>query len=249
MDIKGKTALVTGGAIRVGKTLTLALARAGANVVINYNTSSAEAEQTVAEAEALGVRGMAVQADVSDAAQVQALVQRANQAFGGVDVLVNNASLFQKTPIPTDDFSAWHKVTGILINGTFYCANAVAPHMLEHGGVIINMIDLSAWEPWHDFSGHVVGKAGLWALTKQLALDLAPRVRVNAVCPGPALPPPNYTPERIARTARKTMLGRWGTPEDMADAVMFLIGAEYITAEVIVVDGGERYGHRKSEEA
>lgn len=248
MDIKGRTALVTGGAIRVGKAITLALAKAGANVVINYNTSSTEADQTVREVEALGVKGLAVQADVSQAAQVQAMVARASQAFGGVDVLVNNASLFQKTPIPTDDFSMWHKVTGILINGTFYCANAVAPYMLEHGGVIINLIDLSAWEPWPNFAGHSVGKAGLWALTKQLALDLAPKVRVNAVCPGPALPPPDYTPERISRTARKTLLGRWGTPEDMSDAVMYLIGADYVTAEVIVVDAGERYGHRKSEE-
>lgn len=248
MDLHGKTALITGGAHRVGRAITLALAQAGANVVINYHSSAAEATATAAEVEALGRAALAVQADVADPTQVTALVAAARERFGGVDVLVNSSSLFKKTPIPTADLETWHRVTGILIHGPFYCANAVAPLMLARGaGVIINIVDLSAWEPWPGFAAHSVGKAALLALTRQLALDLAPTVRVNAVAPGPVLPPPGYDTEKIARTAQKTLLHRWGRAEDVADAVLFLVHADYITGDVITVDGGERYGHRQTE--
>jgi 3-oxoacyl-[acyl-carrier protein] reductase/pteridine reductase len=248
MDLHGKTALITGGAHRVGRAITLALAQAGANVVINYHSSAAEATATAAEVEALGRAALAVQADVADPTQVTALVAAARERFGGVDVLVNSSSLFKKTPIPTADLVMWHRVTGILIHGPFYCANAVAPLMLARGaGVIINIVDLSAWEPWPGFAAHSVGKAALLALTRQLALDLAPAVRVNAVAPGPVLPPPGYDTEKIARTAQKTLLHRWGRAEDVADAVLFLVHADYITGDVITVDGGERYGHRQTE--
>jgi len=248
MNPKGKTALITGGAVRVGKAITLALAQAGANVVINYNSSSAAAEETVAAARALGVKALAVQADISDLTQVEAMVKAARQKFGGVDILVNSASLWQSTPFPMENLDNWHRVTGILINGAFYCANAVAPLMLEAGeGVIINIIDLAAWEPWPNFMAHSVGKAGLLALTRQLALELAPTVRVNAVAPGPVLPPPDYSPEKVDKTAARTMLNRWGTAEDVAEAVMYFVRANYVTAETLAVDGGERFGHRKLE--
>jgi 3-oxoacyl-[acyl-carrier protein] reductase/pteridine reductase len=118
--------------------------------------------------------------------------------------------------------------------------------MLERGeGAIVNIVDLSAWQPWAGFAAHSVGKAGLWALTQQLALELAPVVQVNAVAPGPVLPPPDYSPKAIDRTARRTLKNRWGSPQDVVDAVLFLVRANYITGEVIVVDGGERYGHHK----
>lgn len=246
METKSKTALVTGGAHRVGKAITLALARAGANVVINYHTSSEAAEATASEARALGVGALPIQADVSNRQQVEAMVEAAKTHFGTVDILINSASRFEKTPFPTNDFTAWHRVTDILIHGAFYCANAVAPLMLERGeGNIINIVDLWVWEPRPDFAAHTVGKAALLALTRQLALELAPTVRVNAVAPGPILPPPHYNEAQIARTAQRTLLNRWGSPDDVAHTVMFLIGNDYITGEVIVVDGGERLGHRK----
>ena len=112
-------------------------------------------------------------------------------------------------------------------------------------GAIVNIVDLSAWEPWPRFAAHSVGKAALLALTRQLALEFAPLVRVNAVAPGPVLPPPNYSQEKIARTARRTLLERWGKPEDVAAAVLFLIQADYITGDTITVDGGERLAGRK----
>jgi len=249
MDIKGKTALITGGAHRVGKAITLALAQAGANVVINYHTSAAAAETTAAEVRKLGSEVLAVQADIAEHRQVQTMVDSARQKFGSVDILVNSASLWQSTPFPMEKLDTWHRVIDILINGSFYCANAVAPLMLAKGeGAIVNIVDLSAWEPWPNFMAHSVGKAALLALSRQLALELAPQVRVNAVAPGPVLPPPDYDDEKVARTAQKTLLNRWGNAEDVAEAVLYFVQANYVTGEVLAVDGGERFGHRKSEQ-
>ncbi len=246
MNPSGKTALITGGAIRVGKAITLGLARAGANVVINYNASAQAAEETAAEARDLGVQALAIRADIADHRQVEAMVRAAETQLGSVDILVNSASLFQETPFPTTDHSAWHRVTGIGIDGPYYCANAVAPGMLAKGaGVIVNIVDLSGWEPWPHFAAHSASKAALMALTRQMALELGPAVRANAVAPGPVLPPPDYTPEMIARVRQNTLLERWGSPEDVVDAVLFFVRADYVTGDVLFVDAGERFGHRK----
>jgi len=246
MEIRGKTALVTGGAHRVGRAITLALARAGANVAINYYSSEQEAQETAAMVRALGVAALPLQADVSQVDEVQAMVAAAEERLGSVGILVNAASLWQKTPFPMADFAGWHRVTGILIDGAMYCANAVAPGMLNAGeGAMVNVVDLSAWQPWPGYAAHAVGKAALLALTRQLALELAPGVQVNAVAPGPVLPPPGYSQELAGQMAARTLKGRWGTAEDVASAVLFLVQADYITGEVLVVDGGERYGHQQ----
>jgi 3-oxoacyl-[acyl-carrier protein] reductase/pteridine reductase len=243
VEITGKTALVTGGAHRVGRAITLGLAQAGANLVINYHRSASAAEETAAEVLALGVGALTAQADVADSEQVEAMVAAARKRFGSVDILVNSASLWQKTPFPMEDYGAWHRVSRILVDGPLYCANTVAPNMLERGeGAIVNIVDLSAWQPWPDFTAHSVGKSALLALTRQLALELAPVVQVNAVAPGPMLPPPGYSQKRYDRMASSTLKGLWGSPQDVVDAVLFLATANYITGEVIVVDGGERYG-------
>lgn len=247
MEIRGKTALVTGGARRVGKAITLALAQGGADVIINYHHSSQEAQATAAEARSMNVQALPFQADISDPEQVKAMVSTAQAELGPVQILVNSASSFARTPFPTPDLAAWHHVTGVLLDGAFSCANLLAPVMLAQGeGVIINIVDLSVWQPWHNFTAHSVGKAGLMALTRQLALELAPSVRVNAVAPGLVLPPPDYDENKIARAAERTLLKRWGKPKDVADAVIFLIRSDFITGEVIVVDGGERYASHGS---
>jgi 3-oxoacyl-[acyl-carrier protein] reductase/pteridine reductase len=243
MKLEGKTALVTGGAHRVGKAIGLTLARGGANLVVNYHSSDTAAQKTVQEAEALGVGALAVQADVSDLDQARGLVAAAANRFGSVDILVNSASIWLATPMPMGDFADWHRVLGVLLNGTMYLADAAAPMMKESGeGAMVNIVDLSAWKPFAGYIAHSTGKAGLLSLTRQLALELAPEVSVNAVAPGPVLPPPDYTEEMNARIAAKTLKGRWGSAQDVADAVRFLVEADYITGEVIVVDGGERYG-------
>ena len=120
--------------------------------------------------------------------------------------------------------------------------------MLAQGdGAIINIVDLAAYEPWPDFIAHSVGKSALLAMSRQLALELAPAVRVNAIAPGPTLPPPDFTAEQIAATARKTLLNRWGTPQDIVEAVLYFVRANYVTGEILAVDGGQRFGHRKHE--
>ena len=192
MIIKGKTALITGGAVRIGKAITLGLAKAGANVVINYNSNAEEALSTAREAESYGVKAMTIQANIADLEQDRNMFDQIHEQMGKVDILVNSASPFKTTPVPTDDFSSWHLVTGVLVNGSFYLSNLAAKDMLESKeGAIINIIDLTVWEAWPNFTAHTVGKSALFALNRQLALELRPYVRVNAVCPGPVLAPPD----------------------------------------------------------
>jgi NAD(P)-dependent dehydrogenase (short-subunit alcohol dehydrogenase family) len=248
MDLKNKVAVITGGGKRVGRVITLELARAGANVVVNFSSSADEAIATAAEAEALGVEAMTVQADVGDLSQVKTMAEVTAARFGGADILVNNASIFRAAPFPTDDHSVWHRSIDTLVHGPYYCVNEIAPQMLARGGgAIVSIGDLSAFEPWPRYTGHSIGKAAVIALTHQFALELAPTVRVNAVVPGPTLRPHDYDDARYERVAADTLLGRWGTPEDIAGAVRFLIEAEYITGEVLTVDGGQRYARRRDE--
>lgn len=249
MEIAGKVALVTGGAVRVGKAITLMLAAAGAHVVVNYNSSADAAATTVREAQALGVQALGAQCDVSDLAAVQHMAETIHAHFGGVEIIVNAASLFAKTPFPSSDpavIETWQRVTRILVDGPYFVCNALAPAMLARGGgAIVNILDLGVEEPWRNFAAHAVGKTALLALTRQLALELAPSVRVNAVSPGPVLPPTGMSAERAEAIGRATLLGRWGRPQDVAQAVRYLIEADYVTGDVVTVDGGERFWRRK----
>lgn len=246
MDIKNKVALVTGGAHRVGKAITLMLARAGANVVINYHTSAAQAEATAEEVRALGAKPLIIQASIADYNQVKAMVGQVKIWFEGVDILINSADRWEKSPFPSEDIGPWERIIGTGVNGPYYVTNAFAPMMLERGGgAIVNIVDLSAWEAWPNFTAHAVAKSALLALTRQSALELGPTIRVNAVAPGPVLPPSDYSPKQIENVAARTLLNRWGSAEDVAQAVKFLIEADYISGETIRVDGGEHYGHRK----
>lgn len=246
MEIKNKVALVTGGAHRVGKAIILMLANAGADVVINYHTSAAQAEATAEEVRALGAKVLTVQADISDYAQVKTMAGQVKVWFGGIDILVNSADRWEKSPFPSEDTGPWERIISTGVNGPYYVSNAFAPTMLERGGgVIVNIVDLSAWEAWPNYTAHAVSKAALLAMTRQFALELGPTIRVNTVAPGPVLPPLDYSQEMIEQAAARTLLNRWGAAEDVAQAVKFLIEADYITAETIRVDGGEHYGHRK----
>ena len=241
MEIRGKTALVTGGAVRVGRAITLMLAAAIVNVAINYRNSATAATETAAAAQALGVDALAIQCDVSDLAAVQAMAAQTIERFGGVDIIVNSASDFGQIDVPTDDYATWQRVTRVSIDGTFYVTNCLVPSMRARGGgVIVNVIDLSAWQPWRRFTAHAVGKAGMMALTRQFAVELAPSIRVNALASGPVLPPDNHPPTSVERAANLTLLKRWGEPADAVNAVRYLIEAEFVTGSILVVDGGEQ---------
>nr|ALG03722.1 putative oxidoreductase [uncultured bacterium] len=163
MHIRGKVALVTGGAVRVGRAITLMLAEAGADVVVNYNASAAAAEETVAAARALGVEALALQCNVADLTAVQRMAGAVCDRFSGVDILVNSASDFGQISIPTDDWETWQRVTRVSIDGAFYVTNTLLPSMQARGGgVIINVIDLSAWQPWRASPPTPSAKRGCW---------------------------------------------------------------------------------------
>jgi pteridine reductase len=247
MDLRDKVALVTGGAVRVGRAITLALADAGVDVVINYHTSAEAAMATEADVRSRGRQALAFQADVARGDQVNALVNAAIGRFGRLDVLVNSASLWRRTPWSTLNEAAWDELIDVNLKGPFLCARAAAPHLAAYGdGAIVNIVDLSAFLPFPNFLPHSAAKAGLLNLTAALAIELAPGVRVNAIAPGPVLPPPGESPEQIAESARRTLLGRWGAPENVAEAVVFLARASFITGTTIHVDGGEHLVRRKN---
>jgi NAD(P)-dependent dehydrogenase (short-subunit alcohol dehydrogenase family) len=240
MDLRGKVALVTGGAVRVGKAIALALADAGADIAFSYNSSADAAMATAGEIKTKGRRVLAYRADQAQAEQVVALVDATVAQLGRLDVLVNSASLWRRTPWAELDEATWDQLLDINLKGPFLCARAAAPHLAAHSdGAIVNIVDLSAWTPFPNFMPHSAAKAGLWNLTQALAVELAPTVRVNAIAPGPVLPPPEYTEKQIAATAKRTLLGRWGSAGDVAEAVVFLVQAPYVTGVVLPVDGGE----------
>lgn len=248
MELKGKNALITGGAHRVGKAITLMLAEAGVNVAINYNASATAAQETAAEAQAFGVTAQTFQADMADRQAVDGMADAITAAFGGVDLIINNASYFGKTPFPTQDeavYAMWQQVTRIMIDGPFFICNRLVPQMLERGGgAIINIVDLSPWTPWRNMMAHAVGKAGLLTMTRALALELAPTIRVNAVAPGAVVPPPDYSAKQIEVSGQRNLLKKWGGNEAVTQAVRYLIDADFVTGEVLTVDGGERFVYR-----
>ena len=239
MNLSGKTALVTGGARRGGRALALALGRAGARVVVNYHSSAAEAEQTVRELHEIGVRATAFQADVADRAGIDALVGHIRAEYGGLDILVNSASLFESAPFAEITEAEWRRVLDVNLTGPFLLIQAALP-LLEQSGeaVIINIADLSAFQPWPSYAHHAVSKAGLVHLTKVAARALAPRIRVNAIAPGTVLPPDGYDGTGGDGTSDRRAVEQQGTPDDVVKAMFYLIESNFVTGQIVVVDGG-----------
>ena len=195
MNLKGKTALVTGAAKRVGREIALGLARHGANVIVHYNSSASDARSTVADIKALGVDAVAVKADQSNARQVKAAVSKALQHFRTIDVLVTSAAVFRKTPFDTLTEADWDFHIDANLKGPFLFALEVGRHMKRRGiaGKIITFADWAAIRPYADYLPYCVSKAGIICLTKSLAKALGPKVQVNAIAPGPILLPPDFT--------------------------------------------------------
>ncbi|HOM82182.1 MAG: 3-oxoacyl-ACP reductase FabG [Armatimonadetes bacterium] len=240
MELKGKVALVTGGAVRVGRAISLALSEAGASVAVNYHHSEEAAREVVALITARGGNAEAFQADVSVAADVDRMFDGVLERFGRLDVLVNNAAIFPRTPFTTVTEAEWDQVLDINLKGSFLCALRAGREMLQRdGGKIVNIADVSAYRPWPSYIPYCVSKAGVIALTQGLAKALAPKVQVNAVAPGTVLFPESYSEEQRQRAVQPIPMGREGSPEDVARTVLFLIeGSDFITGAVIPVDGG-----------
>ncbi len=237
--LTGRVALVTGGAVRVGRAIALALARDGADVAIGYLRSAAEATRTVREIEALGVRAVAFRADLAKPDEARRLVTRAVRSLGGLDLLVNNAAIFFRTPFLITTPAQFDRVIAVNLRAAFFCAQAAARVMGRRGGRIVNIADVGAVRAWPGYVPYGISKAGVAMLTKGLAAALAPAIQVNAVGPGVVLLPEGFPRESGKRLATRIPMGRHGTPDDVAEAVCFFATCpRYITGQVLFVDGG-----------
>lgn len=239
MILSGRAALVTGGAVRLGRAISLGLARAGARVVVHYHGSEAEARSLAAEIEAMGGAAALCRADLSRPAEVRRLVDEAWSAFGGIDILINNASIFPSEGLAEVDEALWDETMAVNLKAPFFLTQGLGGRMKGRGaGVIVNLADLAGLQAWSGYAAHSIAKAGLVHLTRVAARALAPEVRVSAIAPGTVLPPEDLTAEQVDRLAARTALRRIGSPEDVVDAVLYLVGASFVTGEVLVLDGG-----------
>ena len=242
MQLSGGAALVTGGK-RIGAAVAIALARAGMDIALSYNRSRAEAEEAAAGVQAAGRRTHLAQANLANPDECRALVDGAAAAFGRLDVLVSMASVYAAVPFDQLDAAAWSRVVDVDLRAAFLCARAAAPHMRRvGGGRIVNFSDwvaASGRPRYPGFLPYYVAKAGAKALTEALALELAADgILVNAVAPGPILAPPGTSADEHQAVEAATPLGRWGGPEEIVKAVLFLVETDFMTGETLRVDGG-----------
>jgi pteridine reductase len=239
MDLSGRVALITGGARRVGKALSLALGRAGAAVVVNYNRSRNEAEETARELESLGARQTTFKADVSLKPEIDALIEHIRVEYGRLDIVVNSASLFESAKFRDITEADWRRVLDVNLTGPFLLSQAALPLLEESDAAnIINIVDLSAIQAWPSYAHHAVSKAGLLHLTKVMARALAPKVRVNAIAPGTVLPPDGYDGTAGDGTSDRRVVEPAGTPDDVVRAMLYLIESSFVTGQTLIVDGG-----------
>lgn len=241
MRLQGKVALVTGAAKRVGRVVSLALAQRGARIAIHYNRSRTDAQRLAGEIkDSTGREAALFQADLSDVRAVQRLAQAVLRRFGKVHVLVNNASTYEKNEFGGTGRADWDGHLDVNLRAPFFLSQALGLAMKKNGeGKIINIADWSGKRPYTDFIPYCVSKAGLLCLNAALAKALAPQVQVNAVLPGPILLPEGLGPRARQNIINATLLKRLGSPEDVAQAVLFLIeGSDFVTGAELTVDGG-----------
>lgn len=242
MELRDRAALITGGR-RIGGVVAEALAARGADVALVYHRSAEAAEAAATRVRARGRRALAIRADVSDPGGCRRAVEEAARGLGRLDVLVNMASLYRERPFDALSVDDWDAQLAVDLRASWLCAAAAVPHMRARGGGrIVNLTDWVAASGRPRYRGYLpyyVAKAGVIALTEALALELAPdRILVNAVAPGPIVPPSGTSAEEREAVARATPLGRWGGEEEIAKAVLFLVESDFVTGETIRVDGG-----------
>jgi NAD(P)-dependent dehydrogenase (short-subunit alcohol dehydrogenase family) len=233
-------ALITGAARRIGRTIALDLARHGWCIGVHYRNSRAEGEALVREIEALGSRAALLQGDLASEKDVTTLVPRCQDALGTPDCLINNASEFLLDTVSTASFKTWDTHLNINLKAPVFLAQALALHLPQSKtGNVINIIDQRVWKLTPDFFSYTISKAGLWTATRTLAQALAPRVRVNAIGPGPVLKSIHQTDADFAEEVQTTLLKRGPTPDEIASTVRFILGAPAMTGQMIALDGGQ----------
>jgi len=244
MKLQGKTAMVTGAARRIGAQTAQTLHENGANIIIHYGRSADEAERLVA---ILNMQradsAVAMQADLLNTEEVHHLAIEAFNAFNGLDILVNNASTFYPTPLGSINEDNWNDLMGTNIKAPLFLSQACYPALKQSNGVIINMVDIHARSPLKDYTTYSCAKAAKAMLTRSLALEMGPEVRVNGVAPGAILWPEdenNMDIESQQNILDKIPLKRVGHPENIANAILFLVTDDYINGQIIAVDGGRQ---------
>lgn len=239
MNINDSVVLITGAATRVGRYVARHLAERGASLAFSYYLEDEPWEEAKAEFETFGRSAFARQVEIRDREQVVNLIQGTVQALGRLDVLINSASIWLKSPLMEISEADWDLAMDVNVKGPFLCSQAAAKVMQEQGGgVIINITDLSAFQVWEGYAHHAASKAALVSLTKSMAMELAPTIRVNAIAPGTVMLPEGASDAKREWAVSKSVLGRIGSPEDVARMAEFLIENDFITGSVHFVDGG-----------
>ncbi|MCI0714466.1 MAG: SDR family oxidoreductase [Chloroflexi bacterium] len=248
LSLQDKVVLVTGSARRVGKAILTEFARHGSRVVVHYNSSENEAQLTATEISSIyGVETLICQANHSHPAEVDRMFEKVTERFGHIDVLVNSAANFTRTPLLDVSYEEWQHVIGVNLTGPWLCLQAAGRLMRERGGgAIINIGDNSGLHPWSTRPTHSISKAGVIALTKTAAAALARyNIRVNCVVPGPIMKPPEDSEEAWQRAVSAVPMGDEGSGADVGRACVFLAKNDFINGAVLTVDGGESVGSRK----
>ena len=236
-SLLNRVALVTGSGKRLGRAVAIGLAEQGADVVIHYRSSEAEARAAVAEIEKLGRRSVALQADLAQISELPQLFQKVQANFGRLDILVNSAANFLQTEFASTTEKVWDASLDTNLKAVFFCCQAAAPLLKKSNGAIINFADIGGILGWPGFIPHSISKAGIIMLTRCLAKELAPGIRVNAIAPG-TITMPGDLPELEADFVKLAPLHRSGRPNDIVAAVSYLATAGFVTGQVLVVDGG-----------
>ena len=240
-SLAGKTVLITGGARRVGAAIARTMHASGANVAIHYRKSASDADALAVELNTSRPRSAAtVQADLLDLAKLPGLVQFTVRSFGALDVLVNNASTFHPTKVGEITPAAWDDLMGTNLKAPLFLSQAAVPALRKSGGLILNIVDIHALRPLRNYTVYCAAKAGLHMLTRSLAKELGPEIRVNGIAPGPVLWPEGQSDTSTrAKIIERTILKRMGSPDDIArTALFFAVDAPYITGQILAVDGG-----------
>lgn len=247
-DVSRPVVLITGAARRIGRAIALDLAGRGYDVAIHYRTSKAAAQAAVAEIEALGGRGVALSGDLANPSDVERLVPGCCAALGAPTVLVNNASEFQPDSLGTTTLGSWNAHLDINLRAPVFLAQEIVRHLPDGvSGNIINIIDQRVWKLTPEFFSYTLSKAGLWTATRTLAQALAPRVRVNAIGPGPVLKSIHQTDADFAAEVASTLLRRGPSTAEIAAAVRFILDAPAMTGQMIALDGGQHLTWSESE--
>lgn len=238
MELNGKVALVTGAARRVGASIARALAGRRMDIAVHYGSSASEARQVVNELRDLGVAAEAFRANLREVEAARTLAGKVVEHFGRLDVVVNSAANMIEGSVESVTPEVWDEVMGLNLRSPFFVTQGALPALRAAKGKVVNIADLAGLEPWPKYVAHCTSKAGIIMLTKALARALAPDITVNAVAPGAVLLPDDWDEATKKHFADTTPLKRLGSAEDVAQAVVYLLEADYVTGEVLVVDGG-----------